>query len=134
MSVATDTEVVEVQTRIEAPPDEVFPYLVEPELMMRWMGIEAELDPRPGGQFLVNVTGRDTARGEFLEVTPPDKVRFTWGWDGNDAGVGPGATEVEITLRADGDGTQVVLRHRGLPKPSQESHAEGWAHYPKQEM
>ncbi len=129
MSVATETDVVEVQAHIEAPPEEVFPYLIEPERMMRWMGTEAELDPRPGGVFNVNVTGRDRALGEYLEVSPPERVRFTWGWEGNDSGVGPGETEVEITLRPDGDGSLVVLRHSGLPKATRDSHAEGWEHY-----
>jgi hypothetical protein len=43
----------------------------------------------------------------------------------------PGSSTVEITLRADGDGTIVRLRHDRLPSDvvSREQHAVGWRHY-----
>jgi uncharacterized protein YndB with AHSA1/START domain len=129
MASVTETDVVEQEVRIAAPPAVVFPYLIEAERMTRWMGIEAELDPRPGGVFWVDVNGRDKARGEFVEVVPLERVRFTWGWDAVGTNLPPGASTVEITLQADGDGTLVRLRHTGLPKEAQASHAEGWIHY-----
>src|SRR5215467_8808549 len=63
--VAVDRErlPVEREVRIEAPPDVVFKFFVEPEQMIRWTGVEATLDPRPGGIYRVNVTGEDVARG-----------------------------------------------------------------------
>ena len=62
---------VEVSIRIEATPDTVFRFLVDPERMTAWMGVSAELDPRPGGRFRINVTGQDIAVGEYLEIVPP---------------------------------------------------------------
>src|SRR3989304_2772233 len=129
MGTVTETDVVEQEVRIAAPPGVIFPYLIEAERMTRWMGIEAKLDPRPGGVFWVNVNGRDKARGEFIEVVPPNRVIFTWGWDGEGTGLPPGASTVEITLQPDGQGTLLRLRHTGLPKEVQASHAEGWVHY-----
>ena len=42
----------------------------------------------------------------------------------------PGSSTVEITLRADGDGTIVRLRHDRLPSDvSREQHGVGWRHY-----
>ena len=54
---------------------------------------------------------------------------FTWGWEGNQ-GVPPGSTTVELTLKADGDGTVLSLRHTGLPDGEAGAmHEEGWRHF-----
>ena len=116
------------EVRIEASPETVFGFFVDPELMMRWKGVEADLEPIPGGRYRVNVTGHDIAVGEYVEVDPPRRVVFTWGWDGNEQ-VPPGSSVVEIDLAPDGDGTLVTLTHRGLPTGEGAGHAEGWEHY-----
>jgi uncharacterized protein YndB with AHSA1/START domain len=93
---------------------------------VRWQGTKAELDPRPGGVFRVWMDEDSVARGEFVEVEPPNRVVFTWGWEGNE-GVPPGSTTVELTLQADGDGTVLSLRHTGLPDGEAAAmHEEGW--------
>jgi uncharacterized protein YndB with AHSA1/START domain len=115
--------VVELQVRLGAPPDEVFLYLTDAERYVRWQGVKAELDPRPGGVWMDADT---VARGEFVEVDSPRRVVFSWGWEGND-GVPPGSTTVELTLEADGDGTVLSLRHTGLPDGEAAAmHEEGW--------
>jgi uncharacterized protein YndB with AHSA1/START domain len=120
---------VEVSIRIEATPDTVFRFLVDPERMTAWMGVSAELDPTPGGRFRINVTGHDIAVGEYLEIVPPQRVVWSWGWEGAD-GVPPWSSIVEVTLTPDGDATVVRLRHSGLPdEDSRDSHREGWTHY-----
>lgn len=55
----TATKAVERELRIDASPETVYGYFVEPDLMMCWMGTEADLDPRPGGGLRVNVDGWD---------------------------------------------------------------------------
>lgn len=115
---------------VAAPPETVFPYFTDPDRMVRWMGTEAELDARPGGAYRILVGGRFAAVGEYVEVEPPTRVVFTWGWDSQDGmGVAPGASTVEVTLTADGDGTRVVLVHRDLPPESVAPHGHGWEHY-----
>ena len=126
---STHSDVVEREVRIAARPETIFLFFVEPEKMMRWKGISAELDPRPGGIYRVDVTGRDIARGEYVEVTPHSRVVFTWGWEGEHHPVPPGSSTVEITLTPDGDGTIVRLRHFDLPTEAQELHGQGWDHY-----
>jgi uncharacterized protein YndB with AHSA1/START domain len=120
---------VEVSIRIDAKPATVFSYLVDPERMRCWMGVNVDVDARPGGKYRVDVTGGDVAVGEFVEVVPHERVVWTWGWEGND-GVPPGSTTVEVTLTADGDATLLRLRHSGLPtEESASSHGKGWQHY-----
>ncbi len=115
--------------RIAAPPATVFSYLVEPAKFIAWMGVGAELDPRPGGRVRIDVDGEHIALGEFREVDPPHRVVMTWGWEKNDA-VPPGSTTVEITLTPDGAGTILRLRHLGLPSQiERRSHLGGWELY-----
>lgn len=127
-------DVVEVERRIAARPETVFSFFVDPERYRRWQGIEAELDPRPGGIFRVTVTGRSRTimRGEFVEIDPPQRLVFTWGWEQFDGApdgmkVEPGKSTVEVTLVRDGDGTIVRLRHSGLPtEAALQFHSAGW--------
>ena len=120
---------LEREVRIDAPADVIFKFFVDPTHMVRWMGVDADLDARPGGVFRVNVTGQDVARGEYVEVSPNERVVFTWGWEGEGNPVRPGASTVEVTLVPDGSATLVRLRHLGLPGGPADQHADGWDHY-----
>jgi uncharacterized protein YndB with AHSA1/START domain len=117
---------VELRVPLDAPPPDVFRYLTEAARYVRWQGIKAELDPRPGGVFRVWMDENTVVRGTFIELEPPYRVVFTWGWEGNER-VPPGSTTVEVILEPDGDGTILSLRHSGLPdEESAAMHEEGW--------
>ncbi|MDH4111596.1 MAG: SRPBCC domain-containing protein [Actinomycetota bacterium] len=120
------SNVIEMQVRLDASPEVVFPYLVDAERYARWQGVRAELDPRPGGVYRVWMDANMVASGEYVEVEPHRRVVFTWGWEGDD-GVPPGSTTVEIVLEPDGASTTLTLRHTGLP-PGEPVvlHTEGW--------
>jgi uncharacterized protein YndB with AHSA1/START domain len=126
--------VVEREIRIAARPETVFEFFVDPEKMKEWKGRQAELDPRPGGIYRVEINEQAIARGEYVEIDAPSRVVFTWGWEGQEAGDGehavpPGSSRVEVDLTPDGDGTLVRLRHFDLPEQSREIHGEGWDLY-----
>jgi uncharacterized protein YndB with AHSA1/START domain len=128
--VAVDsTEAVEREIRIDAAPETVFGFFTDPELLLRWKGIEATLEPEPGGVYRVVVNPRHTVLGRFVAIEPPTRVVFTWGMVGEDPLVAPGASTVEVTLAADGDGTLLRLVHRDLPAEAREQHARGWEHF-----
>ena len=116
------------ELRIEASPDLVFTYFTDPAKMARWMGIEHKLDAVPGGVFHVDVNSRDVAVGEYIEVDPPRRAVFTWGWQDNQH-VPPGSTTVEVDLVPDGAGTIVRFAHHGLPGGPSDPHVAGWTHY-----
>ena len=121
--------VVRRETHVAAPPAAVFALLTDPEKILRWMGTEAQLEPQPGGLYLVNVTGARFARGAFREVVPVHRLAYSFGWDGSET-VPPGSSLVEIDLIERADGTLVRLTHSGLPDAAQSAgHAQGWAHY-----
>jgi uncharacterized protein YndB with AHSA1/START domain len=110
--------------RIAAAPAEVFPYLVDPDLLVRWIGTRADLNPEPGGIFALDFEGTQ-ARGAYVAVEPPDRVVFTWGVPGSTA-LPTGASTVEILLKADGDETVIELFHYGLPADQLSQHEVGW--------
>lgn len=124
--------IVERAIFIEAPPEIVFGFLIEPKLMAQWIGVCHRLDPRPGGIFQVEVSQGNTARGVYTEVTPFRRVAFTWGWDSQDpklAMLRSGLSLVEFELEPKGAGTVLRLRHSRLPDELATIHGERWSIY-----
>ena len=124
-----EIDFIEREVRITAHAETIFPLLIDPDQIIRWMGVAANLDARPGGNFRVNVTGHDITSGSFVDVSPFSRVVFTWGWESEDTMVTPGTSTVEIILVEEGDTTALRLRHSGLPELDRESHGMGWDHY-----
>jgi uncharacterized protein YndB with AHSA1/START domain len=126
-----ETSVVEHQIRVEAEPETVFPFFTDPEKMVRWIGVGATLDPRPGGVFSLNTIADYSLAGEYLVVEPHSRVVFTWGY-GNfpdkSNPLPPGSSTVEVELVPDGEATIVRLTHR-VPTELADFHAMGWEHY-----
>jgi uncharacterized protein YndB with AHSA1/START domain len=119
---------------IAAPPETVWGFLVDPARAALWMGEAAQLDPRPGGLYRVEVLPGHVARGEFVELDPPRRLVYTWGWepaaDGTPSAVPPGTSTVEVVLEPSPDGTLLRFRHHDLPgAEAATSHAGGWDHY-----
>ncbi len=114
---------------IDALPSVVFQFLTDPQKILSWMGIRAEIDPKPGGIYRVDANGRDVIRGEYLEVVKDSRVVFTWGFEGGGYKVQAGSSRVEIELTREGEGTRLRLTHRELPPPARDGHDSGWSHY-----
>ncbi len=126
-----ETDEVVREIRIAASPTDVFPYFTDPEKLTAWKAATVELEARPGGRFRMDVTGRgDVAHGEYLDIEPPHRIRFTWRWEHEPADTHPSApSTVEVTLTPDGEGTLLRLVHRGIPETVRDASAAGWAHY-----
>jgi uncharacterized protein YndB with AHSA1/START domain len=123
---------LEISQRIEAPPEIVFSYLTDSSRFVKWMGVGAQLDPRPGGRYRIDVDGQHVASGEYREVDPPRRLVMSWGWEGHPT-MPPGSTTVEITLTPDRDATLLRLRHLGLPNEGERrQHGDGWKRYVQQ--
>ena len=114
---------------IDAVPDKVFPYLVEPQLLTTWIGEESWNDPRPGGAFRLKFDSENIVRGEFVEVDPPRRVVYTWGSEERES-LPAGSTTVAFDLEPESGGTRVRLRHSDLPTENEvEQHTKGWDYF-----
>jgi uncharacterized protein YndB with AHSA1/START domain len=123
------------EIHIDAAPATVFEFFTDASKLTRWLASEATLDPRPSGicHQVHPAADVDDApggpyhmRGEFLEVSPPERVVFTWGFAEPDVGVPPGSSVVDVTLTPEGGGTRLRLVHRDLPPAAIDDHAGGW--------
>ena len=132
MASSTETT-VERTIAIDASPETVWQFLVDPDKTTAWWGMTASFDPRPGGAYRIEVIPGHTASGEFVELDPPQRLVYTWGWEatGGEANrVPPGSSTIEIELVPDGAGTVLHFAHRDLPSSdAADSHAKGWDHY-----
>lgn len=122
---------LEVRRVVAHPPEKVFDAWTDPEAMVRWMrprpggDAEVELDPRPGGRVRIDmIHGGTTSRhvGEVLEVDRPRRLAITWAAEWL-----PTGSVVSVDFHPVEGGTEVVLRHTGLPdESSRESHEASW--------
>jgi uncharacterized protein YndB with AHSA1/START domain len=90
----------------------------------------AEADVRPGGRYRIGMQppGGNTlfVTGVYREVTPPDRLVFTWTWEGGEM-AHAGETLVTVEFRTVPGGTEVVLTHELLPSEDAGAmHREGW--------
>ena len=133
MATTRETTSVEREVAIAASPETVWEFLVDPDKATRWMGQAASFDARPGGVYRVDVIRGHTASGEFVELDPPRRLVYTWGWEPGEDGpnpVPPGSSTIEIELVPTGEGTTLRFSHRDLPgADAAQSHGHGWDHY-----
>jgi uncharacterized protein YndB with AHSA1/START domain len=128
---AAQTTTVEQSVRIAAPPETVWSFWTEPERLSRWWGTATAVVAEPGGDYRIVMDTGEVMRGSIVEVDPPHRLVFTFGWEHNGPGepLAPGSTSVEVTLLADGADTELVLRHTEVPASHAPDHAQGWQYF-----
>jgi len=135
MTAASSSDVAITRT-IRAPRDKVFAAFVQPDLLSRWFGqrgssvTQAMLDVRVGGRYRISMQPRSgetyTVGGEYREVRAPERLVFTWRWEGEAMGA-MGESLVTVTFAQQGDDTEVRVLHTGLPNAAaRDGHAQGW--------
>jgi uncharacterized protein YndB with AHSA1/START domain len=128
-----------VSRRFDAPRERVFEAWTNADVLRRWWAAgedwktpTAEVDARPGGRYRLSMQDPDgsvhTVVGEYREITPPERLAFTWSWEGGPPEMeGSADTLVVVDFKEDGDGTEVVLTHTGFAQPAiRDEHAKGW--------
>jgi len=113
---------------IRAPREVVFRYFTDSGRFAAWWGEGSEIDPRPGGRVRIRYPGGAVASGEVVEIDPPERVVFTYGYEGDGKPIPPGGSRVTIRLEPGDDGTRVHLRHEatGVPADVGVEHVQGW--------
>ena len=110
---------------IEAPPDGVFRYFTDSARWASWWGAGSTIDARPGGRVEIRYPEGTVAQGEVLEVSPPDRIVFTYGYTSGKP-IGPGGSRVTIQLQADPAGTLLKLIHEFDEASVRDEHVQGW--------
>lgn len=122
----------EVTRHIRAPRHRVYAALLDPDAVAQWRVPEGmrsevhEFDPREGGRFRISLTydapdavGKtasrtDTYHGNFVRLVQDQQVVEQSEFETADAAL-RGTMTMTTTLTEVDDGTQVVIRHDGIP-------------------
>ena len=94
-----DADEVTRETVLPAEPADVWRSLTEPERLPQWLGSEAEIELRPGGDLAVRTDDGETRTGWVEEAQAPSRLCFWWSADGDDD-----STRVELDLEEADDG------------------------------
>jgi uncharacterized protein YndB with AHSA1/START domain len=97
----------------DAPRDLVFKAFTDPEAVRQWWGLRDsetlvdELDPRPGGRWRFversGVGGEDAFHGVFHEATAPERIVYTFEYEGM-----PGHVLLETVTFQERDGRTLM--------------------------
>lgn len=141
-------EALIIRRTFDAPRELVWRAWTEPELMKKWWGPKeftvpaCEIELREGGSFLYcmrSQEGKDFwGTGTYREINPPKRIVVTDSFadpEGNVVpatyyGMSPGLPKellLTVTLEQDGEKTQLILGHEGMPSGKDSDDArDGW--------
>jgi uncharacterized protein YndB with AHSA1/START domain len=116
---------------LPVPVEQAYEMFTDPRLLVRWIGISADLQARPGGRFRFEVTPGQFCEGQYVVLDRPGRLVFTWGWTDPAFGLPPGCSRVEVTLTPESGSRQTRLRlvHDGLAGDLGLLHDEGWSRF-----
>lgn len=117
------------EVTIAAPMEVVWAHLTTAEGLLAWVGPHATADPVPGGALRWTHPNGATVVGRFVELVPPRRLVFTYGWEDGRLGVPPESTTVEIDLIDKNGATILRLVHHGLPPRTMADHRRGWTYF-----
>jgi uncharacterized protein YndB with AHSA1/START domain len=131
----TEPELV-IMRVFNAPRDLVWKAWTDPKYAVHWWGpieypaAHLEMDVRPGGVWRGVLRSPDDGRelshkGVFREVTPPERLAFTFSWDE----AGERGLETLITIIFSDQGDKTLMTFRQIPFQSAEErdgHRYGW--------
>lgn len=129
------THSLELRRSIRASKARLYRAWTEAEELSRWFApstdftvLVHDFDPTVGGRYRIEMRHNDGSQhivvGVYRELAPPDRVAFTWRWEGN-----PDAPEtlVQVDLHERGEETEVVLRHDLFANVDMRNeHNKGW--------
>jgi uncharacterized protein YndB with AHSA1/START domain len=110
--------VLRFERNLNHPVEKVWAAITEPEQLVQWLAA-AEIDPRPGGRFVLNFENtRDHMPGRVIKWDPPNLFEHTFGDEAN--GV------VRWELIPNGDGCLLKLSHTVYSSAEMANFLSGW--------
>jgi uncharacterized protein YndB with AHSA1/START domain len=120
---------VSYEISIAAPASVVYRHLTTVDGLKRWIAADAVVEPTPDGTLQWTHENGATMIGRFVELVPPRRIVFTYGWEGDLMGLPPESSTVEIDLEEHAGETILRLSHRGIPPDVVEDHRRGWIYF-----
>jgi uncharacterized protein YndB with AHSA1/START domain len=111
---------------IRAPRATVFRYFTDSTRFAAWWGQGSTIDARPGGAVRIVYPTNVLASGEVVEVKPPERIVFTYGYEDPAKPFPPGGSRVTIDLEEHAKGTLLHFRHDLPTAASRDEHVQGW--------
>ncbi|SBT03305.1 Activator of Hsp90 ATPase 1 family protein [Candidatus Propionivibrio aalborgensis] len=108
---------------LRAAPERVYRAFLDPDAMVKWIppngftGKVHHMDARAGGSYKMSFTNFSTGKshsfgGEYLELLPNEKIRYTDEFDDPNL---PGAMQATITFAKVSCGTELGITQDGVP-------------------
>ncbi len=118
------TNTVRLHRVIRAKPDSIYRAFLNPDAWAKWLpphgffGKVHEMDARVGGKYRMSFTALANSQGhtfggEYLELIPNEKLRYTARFDDPNL---PGEMQTTITLREVFCGTEFTAVQEGIPE------------------
>ena len=122
---------------IRAPREKVFDAFIDEAMLRQWhcpRGLSvphSHSDARTGGAWQLQMLARDGSRfavgGVYQELRRPERLVYTWAWQGENSPMDGVQTLVEVDFLERDGGTELRLRHSGFPAAAaSDAHAAGW--------
>ena len=122
---------------IRAPREKVFDAFTDEAMLRQWhcpRGLSvphSHSDARTGGAWQLQMLARDGSRfavgGVYQELRRPERLVYTWAWQGENSPMDGVQTLVEVDFLERDGGTELRLRHSGFPAAAaSDAHAAGW--------
>jgi uncharacterized protein YndB with AHSA1/START domain len=119
----TETGTVRLHRVIRATPERVYRAFLNADAMSKWLPPHGftchvhEMDARVGGRYKMSFTnfttgGSHSFGGEYLELVPNEKLRYTAVFDDKNL---PGQMQTTVTLREIFCGTEAHFVQEGIP-------------------
>ena len=131
----TKTYRINLTWTFSAPREKVFQAWTDPKLLEKWWAMAddwttpiAEVDLKVGGKYRLGMKPPDKDEphivvGSYREVSPPEKLVYTWAWEGEDQE----ETLVTVEFKDLGDSTEVILTHENFAEEARkDQHDQGW--------
>jgi len=111
---------------ISARCETVFAYFTDNAHFAAWWGEGSSVDARPDGALRIRYPNGVVAAGQVVEVEPPRRIVFSYGYEDPAKDLAPGASRVTVTLDESPAGTLVRLRHDLPDAAIRDHHSPGW--------
>jgi uncharacterized protein YndB with AHSA1/START domain len=119
----TSTNTIRLHRIIRSTPEKIYRAFLDADANAKWLPPNGftcrvhHLDAKVGGTFKMSFTNFTTGKshsfgGEYLELTPHERVRYTDKFDDPNL---PGEIETTINLKQISCGTELNILQEGLP-------------------